>query len=90
MSPYLASEICLTFEKRISFSLSLSTSAILREEVMYVHTDSDLLAMEKAARGKTDIVLGYVSSLGTQGIKRRECGYTEAGEIKRRWLWGQC
>ncbi|XP_036947114.1 thioredoxin domain-containing protein 16 isoform X3 [Acanthopagrus latus] len=40
--------------------------AILREEVKYVHTDSDLLAMEKAARGKKDIVLGYVSSLGTQ------------------------
>uniref|UniRef100_A0A4W6DZL2 Thioredoxin domain containing 16 n=1 Tax=Lates calcarifer TaxID=8187 RepID=A0A4W6DZL2_LATCA len=41
-------------------------SAILREEVKYVHTDSDLLAMEKAARGQKDIVLGYVSSLGTQ------------------------
>ncbi|KAA8579536.1 hypothetical protein FQN60_006629 [Etheostoma spectabile] len=40
--------------------------AILREEVKYVHTDSDLLAMEKAARGKKDIVLGYVRSLGTQ------------------------
>ncbi|KAK2856789.1 hypothetical protein Q5P01_005524 [Channa striata] len=40
--------------------------AILREEVKYVHTDSDLLAMEKAARGKKDIVLGYVPSLGTQ------------------------
>ncbi|XP_047432417.1 thioredoxin domain-containing protein 16 [Mugil cephalus] len=40
--------------------------AILRDEVKYVHTDADLLAMEKAARGKKDIVLGYVSSLGTQ------------------------
>lgn len=40
--------------------------AILREEVRYVHTDADLLAMEKSARGKKDIVLGYVSSLGTQ------------------------
>ncbi|XP_070786853.1 thioredoxin domain-containing protein 16 [Enoplosus armatus] len=40
--------------------------AILREEVRYVHTDADLLAMEKAARGKKDIVLGYVRSLGTQ------------------------
>ncbi|XP_035533559.1 thioredoxin domain-containing protein 16 [Morone saxatilis] len=40
--------------------------AILREEVKYVHTDADLLAMEKAARGKKDIVLGYVRSLGTQ------------------------
>ncbi|XP_034720330.1 thioredoxin domain-containing protein 16 isoform X1 [Etheostoma cragini] len=40
--------------------------AILREEVKYVHTDTDLLAMEKAARGKKDIVLGYVRSLGTQ------------------------
>ncbi|XP_035484357.2 thioredoxin domain-containing protein 16 isoform X1 [Scophthalmus maximus] len=39
---------------------------ILREEVKYVHTDADLLAMEKAARGHKDIVLGYVSSLGTQ------------------------
>ncbi|XP_069568838.1 thioredoxin domain-containing protein 16 isoform X1 [Brachyistius frenatus] len=40
--------------------------AILRDEVKYVHTDADLLAMEKAARGKKDIVLAYVSSLGTQ------------------------
>uniref|UniRef100_A0A673BKF9 Thioredoxin domain containing 16 n=1 Tax=Sphaeramia orbicularis TaxID=375764 RepID=A0A673BKF9_9TELE len=40
--------------------------AILRDEVRYVHTDADLLAMEKTARGKKDIVLGYVSSLGTQ------------------------
>ncbi|XP_027147452.1 thioredoxin domain-containing protein 16 isoform X1 [Larimichthys crocea] len=40
--------------------------AILREEIRYVHTDADLLAMEKAARGKKDIVLGYVRSLGTQ------------------------
>ncbi|XP_024918176.1 thioredoxin domain-containing protein 16 isoform X1 [Cynoglossus semilaevis] len=40
--------------------------AILREEVKYVHTDADLLAMEKSARGQKDLVLGYVSSLGTQ------------------------
>ncbi|KAM9327633.1 thioredoxin domain-containing protein 16 [Pholidichthys leucotaenia] len=40
--------------------------AILRDEVKYVHTDADLLAMEKAARGRKDIVLGYVLSLGTQ------------------------
>ncbi|XP_038573258.1 thioredoxin domain-containing protein 16 [Micropterus salmoides] len=40
--------------------------AILREEVKYVHTDADLMAMEKTARGKKDIVLGYVRSLGTQ------------------------
>ncbi|XP_030602993.1 thioredoxin domain-containing protein 16 isoform X2 [Archocentrus centrarchus] len=40
--------------------------AILRDEIKYVHTDADLLAMEKAARGKKDIVLGYVCSLGTQ------------------------
>ncbi|XP_062237025.1 thioredoxin domain-containing protein 16 [Platichthys flesus] len=40
--------------------------AILREEVRYVHTDADLLAMEKAARGQKNIVLGYVRSLGTQ------------------------
>lgn len=40
--------------------------AILRDEVRYVHTDADLLAMEKTVKGKKDIVLGYVSSLGTQ------------------------
>jgi len=40
--------------------------AILRDEVKYVHTDGDLLAMEKAVRGKKDIVLSYVRSLGTQ------------------------
>ncbi|XP_041821938.1 thioredoxin domain-containing protein 16 [Chelmon rostratus] len=40
--------------------------AILREEVKYVHTDGDLLALEKTAKGKKDIVLGYVRSLGTQ------------------------
>lgn len=45
-------------------------SAILREEVKYVHTDTDLMIMEKAARGRKNIVLGYVLSLGTQGRKR--------------------
>lgn len=40
--------------------------AILREEVKYVHTDTDLMIMEKGAKGKKDIVLGYVLSLGTQ------------------------
>jgi len=40
--------------------------------VKYVHTDTDLLAMEKAARGKKDIVLGYVRSLGTQGMEKKE------------------
>lgn len=53
-------------------SLSFSFSAILREEVKYVHTDADLLAMEKTARGKKDIVLGYVRSLGTQGVEKKE------------------
>uniref|UniRef100_A0A3P8TK29 Thioredoxin domain containing 16 n=1 Tax=Amphiprion percula TaxID=161767 RepID=A0A3P8TK29_AMPPE len=47
-------------------SVSFHFSAILRDEVKYVHTDADLLAMEKAARWKKDIVLGYVQSLGTQ------------------------
>ncbi|XP_077405070.1 thioredoxin domain-containing protein 16 isoform X2 [Vanacampus margaritifer] len=40
--------------------------AILRDEVKYVHSDADLLVMEKSVRGKKDIVLSYVSSLGTQ------------------------
>ncbi|XP_054915546.1 thioredoxin domain-containing protein 16 isoform X2 [Poeciliopsis prolifica] len=40
--------------------------AVLRDEVKYVHTDADLLALEKTAKGKKDIVLGYVRSLGTQ------------------------
>lgn len=49
-------------------------SAILREEIKYVHTGSDLMVMEKAARGKKDIVLGYVLSPGTPGmLKSREC-----------------
>lgn len=50
--------------------VSLSFSAILREEVRYVHTDTDLMIMEKAARGKKDIVLGYVLSLGTRGMEK--------------------
>lgn len=41
----------------------------MREEVKYVHTDTDLMIMEKGAKGKKDIVLGYVLSLGTQGSK---------------------
>lgn len=65
-------------ENRAFVSLSSSSSAILREEVKYVHTDTDLLAMEKAARGKKDIVLGYVRSLGTQGMEKKE--RTEATE----------
>ncbi|KAJ0009289.1 hypothetical protein NQD34_000991 [Periophthalmus magnuspinnatus] len=40
--------------------------AILRDEVRYVHTDADLSAMEKSVKGKKDIVLCYVSSLGTR------------------------
>ncbi|XP_056286944.1 thioredoxin domain-containing protein 16 isoform X2 [Pseudoliparis swirei] len=40
--------------------------AILREEIKYIHTESDLLALENAARGKKDVALGYVSSLGSQ------------------------
>lgn len=51
--------------------MTLSSSAILREEVKYVHTDADLLAMERSARGKKDIVLGYVRSLGTQGEDKK-------------------
>lgn len=45
-------------------------SAILHEEVKYVHTGSDLMIMEKTAKGKKDIVLGYILSLGTPGMKR--------------------
>lgn len=44
----------------------------MREEVKYVHTDTDLMIMEKAARGKKDIVLGYVLSLGTQGMEKND------------------
>uniref|UniRef100_A0A3B4BH97 Thioredoxin domain containing 16 n=1 Tax=Periophthalmus magnuspinnatus TaxID=409849 RepID=A0A3B4BH97_9GOBI len=51
--------------KQNSFSLGCS-SAILRDEVRYVHTDADLSAMEKSVKGKKDIVLCYVSSLGTR------------------------
>uniref|UniRef100_A0A3Q2XAM6 Thioredoxin domain containing 16 n=1 Tax=Hippocampus comes TaxID=109280 RepID=A0A3Q2XAM6_HIPCM len=47
-------------------SLMFPFSAILRDEVKYVHSDADLLVMEKSVRGKKDIVLAYVSSLGTQ------------------------
>lgn len=53
---------------------SFFCSAILREEVKYVHTGSDLMIMEKTARGKKDIVLGYVLGLGTPGmLKMGEC-----------------
>ncbi|KAM3849222.1 thioredoxin domain-containing protein 16 [Diretmus argenteus] len=40
--------------------------AILFEEVRYVQSDADLQALERTARGKTDMVLGYVQMLGTQ------------------------
>lgn len=62
----------LTVSLKQSFCHSYSSSAILREEVKYVHTDADLLAMEKAARGQKDIVLGHVRSLGTQGMNKEE------------------
>uniref|UniRef100_A0A3Q3FJ86 Thioredoxin domain containing 16 n=1 Tax=Labrus bergylta TaxID=56723 RepID=A0A3Q3FJ86_9LABR len=65
--PVSSLKIYLTLCLKLSSLSSPSTSsAILREEVKYVHTDADLLAMEKAARGKKDLVLGYVRSLGTQ------------------------
>lgn len=54
------------------YKIPVCSSAILREEIQYVHTDTDLLAMEKAARGRKDIVLGYVYSLGTQGMNRED------------------
>uniref|UniRef100_A0A8C2WN55 Thioredoxin domain containing 16 n=1 Tax=Cyclopterus lumpus TaxID=8103 RepID=A0A8C2WN55_CYCLU len=54
-----------TSSRLILLRFGLSSSSILREEIKYVHTESDLLAMEKAARGKKNIALGYVSNLGT-------------------------
>jgi len=55
----------------IHIYIGLSSSAILREEIKYIHTESDLLALENAARGKKDVALGYVSSLGSQGMETR-------------------
>lgn len=45
----------------------------------YVHTETDLLIMEKGAKGKKDIVLGYVRSLGTQGSRRNNCNMFTCG-----------
>ncbi|KAK7893400.1 hypothetical protein WMY93_022552 [Mugilogobius chulae] len=57
----------LSFDLDTVFDVNAIVSeCILRDEVRYVHTDADLLAMEKSVKGIKDIVLGYVSSLGTQ------------------------
>uniref|UniRef100_H3BX08 Thioredoxin domain containing 16 n=1 Tax=Tetraodon nigroviridis TaxID=99883 RepID=H3BX08_TETNG len=59
----------LTFSLDTVFDVNAIVSevlfAILREEVKYVHTGSDLMILEKTARGKKDIVVGYPLSLGT-------------------------
>ena len=47
----------------------LCLSAILFDEVRYVQSDADLQALERTARGKTDIVLGYIQMLGTPGTQ---------------------
>lgn len=69
---------------------SFFCSAILREEVKYVHTGSDLMILEKTARGKKNIVLGYLLSLGTAGVlKRIECcgkAMCHCAHVKVIWL----
>lgn len=69
------------FNRRLKPRVFSSSSAILREEVKYVHTDTDLMITERAARGKKDIVLGYVLSLGTRGAEQNE-GVTVASRVK--------
>lgn len=67
---FRSSKEFLSFDLDTVFDVNAIVSevlfAILRDEVRYVHTDADLLAMEKTAKGKKNIVLGYVSSLGTE------------------------
>ena len=40
---------------------------MLFREVRYVHTPAELLAVERAAKGKMDIVMGHVQVLGLPG-----------------------
>lgn len=44
-----------------------SLSTVLFDEVRYVHTVAELQSVERAAKGKADIVLGHVQVLGLPG-----------------------
>lgn len=45
----------------------LPSSTVLFDEVRYVHTVAELLAVERAAKGRLDVVLGHVQLLGLPG-----------------------
>ncbi|KAM4602145.1 thioredoxin domain-containing protein 16 [Polymixia lowei] len=63
-------EVLKSFDVDTVFDVNAIVShilfAILFDEVRYVQSDADLQALERTARGKTDMVLGYVQMLGTQ------------------------
>uniref|UniRef100_A0A667X906 Thioredoxin domain containing 16 n=1 Tax=Myripristis murdjan TaxID=586833 RepID=A0A667X906_9TELE len=63
-------EVLKSFDVDTVFDVNAIVShvlfAILFDEVRYVQSDADLQALERMAKGKTDLVLGYVQMLGTQ------------------------
>ncbi|KAF7664167.1 hypothetical protein LDENG_00187100 [Lucifuga dentata] len=67
---FRSGEILKRFDVDTVFDVNAIVShalfAILFDEVRYVQSDADLQALERTARGKMDMVLGYVHMLGTQ------------------------
>ncbi|XP_071782536.2 thioredoxin domain-containing protein 16 [Centroberyx gerrardi] len=67
---FRSGEVLKSFDVDTVFDVNAIVShvlfAILFDEVRYVQSDADLQALERTARGKTDMVLGYVQMLGTQ------------------------
>ncbi|XP_056157101.1 thioredoxin domain-containing protein 16 [Lampris incognitus] len=67
---FRSTELLKSFDVDIVFDINAIVShtlfAILFDELRYVWSDADLQALERTARGKTDMVLGYVQMLGTQ------------------------
>ncbi|XP_029924672.1 thioredoxin domain-containing protein 16 [Myripristis murdjan] len=67
---FRSGEVLKSFDVDTVFDVNAIVShvlfAILFDEVRYVQSDADLQALERMAKGKTDLVLGYVQMLGTQ------------------------
>lgn len=52
-------------------------SALLFNEVKYVQTPAELQTIEKAVKGRADVVLAHVQALGTAGTSSLRVMHTQ-------------
>ncbi|KAI4889215.1 hypothetical protein NFI96_004721 [Prochilodus magdalenae] len=68
---FRGAEVLRSFDIDTVFDVNAIVShvlfTVLFREVRYVHTPAELLAVERAAKGKMDIVMGHVQVLGLPG-----------------------